>query len=418
MDMPLWTLTMALAWFIWRTKDAVIETIDEYRQNWREWTVVQGDSENLDDLVWALQPVGKISVADLLRHPDIARLPTDELFDPSLFDPARPFFAGSSSPYQRLVNALHLGLHASAISSKSEGQSHQRVPYPLMVSDLRSSLHSIRKKLPPGSDPRYAVKLPRRTNPAEHSDAYFDPRVPHAEVISAEILASRLDYNWHSWTTEYVLGWIAYREIDKFRLLSLPNLGAAASAAAERRLGVRHIHPEAELLNALRQGTLIARPSIEVMHLGYPNPIPGEWWKDRTLSDAPHLRFVKDEVIKLWTADGTTSSSVARDRSTADIASASAATIDSWEPSTKLTVGERKVIIEAKRHWPDCKCLLRAQEVYKKIMKDWDRDQLGVSLGPRTIIRALKKIPAWNAWREANLGRQNRVHPAVDKTLE
>ena len=38
---PLWTIPMALAWFIWRTKDSVIETTDEYRGNWRKWTIVR-----------------------------------------------------------------------------------------------------------------------------------------------------------------------------------------------------------------------------------------------------------------------------------------------------------------------------------------------------------------------------------------
>lgn len=353
---PLWTITMALAWLIWRTKDAVIEATDEYRRNWREWRIVQGDSDNLDDRVWDLKPVAKLSVADLLRHPDIDRLPTDELFDPSMFDPTRPFFAGRSSPYRRFVNALELEqIHAFAIPSKREGQENRRVVYPFLINDLRSSLHSIRKKLPSGSEPHHAVKLVRKPVPPEHSNDYSDPRVSHAEVLEADRRASRLDYEWHSWTTEYVLGWIAYREIDKFRLLSLPNLAAAASADGERRLGVKHIHPDAQLLTALRRGTLIARPSIEIMHLQYPNPIPCDWWQDRTLTDAPHLRFVRQEVISLWAADGSAGSSVEQDGSTAD--SASAATVDPWEPSANLTAGERRVILEAKRHWPDCKCI-------------------------------------------------------------
>ena len=34
-------------------------------------------------------------------------------------------------------------------------------------------------------------------------------------------------------------------------------------------------------------------------------------------------------------------------------------------------VGERRVIVEAKRHWPDCKCLLRAKEIYSEILNNW-----------------------------------------------
>ena len=267
--------------------------------------------------------------------------------------------------------------------SQKQGETHRRVPYPFAIIDLRSSLRSIRKKLPAGIDPQFAVTLPRKSISSEYPNDYYDysdPRVSGAEVILADIQASRLDYKWNSWKTEYVLGWIAYREIDKFRLPSLPNLAAAASDE-ERRLGVKHIHPDAEVLMALRQGRLIARPLFEVMHLGYPNPIPSDWWKDRTLTDAPHLRFVKQDVISLWTADGSAPADVApdiratRDGSTRDFVSA--ATVDPWAPLENLTAGERRVLIEAKRHWPNCRCLLRVEEIYSEIIKNWDKAELG-----------------------------------------
>jgi hypothetical protein len=154
------------------------------------------------------------------------------------------------------------------------------------------------------------------------------------------------------------------------------------------------------------------------MHLGYPNPIPPYWWKERTLTEAPHLRFVRQEVLNLWTADGSASSIVGRDGSTTDIASASAATVDPWEPSTNLTVNETKVIVEAKRHWPDCKCFLRPVEVYEILTDNWDKSRMGDCVHTKTMERALRKIPAWNNRRAVNLGTQNTVHLAVNKTLE
>jgi hypothetical protein len=197
---PLWNLPMALAWFIWRTKDAVIETTDEYRRNWWEWTIVhvKGDSDSFDDLVWDLKPVAKISLADLLRHPDINRLPTDPLFDPSLFDPTRPFFAGHSSPYKRFRNAIDLEqIHASAISSRTGGRKDQRVPFPFLMNSLRSSLDPIRKRRPPEAPTHHAIRRGRGLAVRDYSEDseldYFDIRVPHAEVISADIQASRLD---------------------------------------------------------------------------------------------------------------------------------------------------------------------------------------------------------------------------------
>jgi hypothetical protein len=406
---PLWTIPMALAWFIWRTKDAVIQTTDEYRLKWREWAVVQGDSDNLEDLVWDLGSVAKTSIADLLRHPDINRLPTDNLFDPSMFDPTRPFFAGQSSPYQRFSNAVELGqIQASAISSKS-GRNGRRVPFPFLILRLRSSLNSIRKRRPPEAEAHHAIMRGSRPTLPDYSEDeqldYSDIRVPSHEVISADIRASRLDYKWESWTTEYALGWIAYREIDKFRLLSLSNSGPVAAAAAERRLGVSHILPDEKLLSALREGHLIARPSIEAMHLGDPNPIPPDWWKDRILTDAPHLRFVRHDVTKTWpVSEESTSSEVARDiapgMEAPGTGSASAPVFDPWEPTRKLTLGELKVIHEAKRHWPECKCLLKTQAVYKQINENWDRDKFGDPYNEVTIRRALRLIPAWKAGRK------------------
>jgi hypothetical protein len=138
---------------------------------------------------------------------------------------------------------------------------------------------------------------------------------------------------------------------------------------------------------------------------------PPAWFKDRTLTDAPQ-----------WTADGSASAAVAPDihasqgGSTTDFASA--AIVDPWAPSEYLTAGEHRVIIEAKRHWPDCKCLLRPEEVYSVILKNWDKANLGKPpTGEVTVKRALKKIPAWNAWREANLGKRTRGRRAVDKTF-
>jgi hypothetical protein len=267
-----------------------------------------------------------------------------------------------------------------------------------------------------------AAKRGREPVLPEYSDDgqldYFDIRVPHDEVISADIRASRNDYNWESWTTAYALGWIAYREIDRFRLLSPSNLGTSVSGAAERRLGVKHIHPDVELLSALREGRLSARPSIEAMHLGDPNPIPPDWWKDRTLSDAPHLRFVRDDVTTLWTAQEIASSGVAHDIETSKDASAAdsatAPIVGPWEPSRKLTLGERKVILEAKRHWPECNCLLRTDAVYRKINDNWDRNKLGPPYTEKTIMRALKLIPAWTTWRDR---KRKRGHRAVGNSV-
>jgi hypothetical protein len=345
----------------------------------------------------------------LLRHPDINRLPTDRLFDPSISNLGQPFSVGESSPYRRFLDAIELEqIHASAISSESGGRKSGRGPFPFLSIHLEDSLDWIREKRAPESVAHRSVKRLPATAPSDYFQHdlldYFAIRVPRDEVLSADIRASRLDYKWESWTTEYALGWIAYREIDKFRLLSLSNLGPLATAAAERRLGVRHVHPDAKLLSALREGQLIARPSIEAMHLGHPNLIPPDWWKDRTLPDAPHLRFVRDDVISLWTAEGSASAAVAPDIHASQDASAtdfaSAPILDPWEPSSKLTLGERKVILEAKRHWPECNCLLKTEAVYKTIQENWDREKLGAPYTDVTIKRALKLIPAWNTRRD------------------
>jgi hypothetical protein len=410
MTEPLWTIPMALAWFIWRTKDAVVETMDDYRRNWRKWTIVQGNSSVLRDRFWDLVPVAATSIADLLRHPDINRLPTDRLFDPSISNLGQPFSVGESSPYRRFLDAVELEqIHPSAIASESGGRKTGRGPFPFLSIHLEDSLDWIREKRAPEGAAR--VPMPAPSDYFQHDLLdYFAIRVPRDEVLSADILASRRDFNCESWTTEYTLGWIAYREIDKFRLLSPTNIGTLATEDTERRLGVKHIYPDVELLTMLREGRLLARPSIEIMHLGDPNPIPPDWWKDRNLNDAPHLRFAKDDVTKIWTADGTAATAAVapgihptQDGSITYLTSTE--TVSPWESSENLTAGERRVIIEAKRHWPDCKCLLRPQEVYTVILGNWDTEKLGAAPTEVTIKRALKKILMWNAWREANLGK-------------
>ena len=83
-----------------------------------------------------------------------------------------------------------------------------------------------------------------------------------------------------------------------------------------------------------------------------------------------------------------------------------------------MTVNETKVIVEAKRHWPDCKCFLKTVEVYKILSEKWDKRRMGVCVHTKTMERALRKIPAWNNRLAVNFGTQNTVHLAVNKTLE
>jgi hypothetical protein len=191
---PLWTIPMALAWFIWRTKDPVIETMDDYRRNWRKWTIVQGNSSDLRDRFWDLIPVATASIADLLRHSDINRLPTDRLFDPSISNLGQPFSVGESSPYRRFLEAIELEqIHPSAISSDSEGRKSGRVPFPFLSIHLEDSLDWIReKRAPEGVAPHSAKRLAALT-PSDYFQHdlfdYFAIRVPRDEVLSADILA-------------------------------------------------------------------------------------------------------------------------------------------------------------------------------------------------------------------------------------
>jgi hypothetical protein len=406
-----WTLPMALAWFIWRTPESVVEQAEHYRSSWRRWGTVppKGLPDTLGQHVWDLIPASKPSISELLRHPDLMRLPINFLFDPATWDPFQRMSPAVSSPYRRLLEALQLDqIHATAVSRKGKLKG-QRAPFPHVVELLRSGLFEAREqasviqKLARSETSKDLFDFPMEEHATENFRGFGEILLPREEVLFADRLASAFDYDWVNWTTEHALGWIAYRNVETFRLVSLHRTDSSASEAAERRLDFAYPNPHFLLLVALREGRLVARPSIEVMHLEIPNPVLPEWWTKHSLQDTWPLRFTRSEVISLFSAKvpGTAN----RVEFTADrggmtepdreVGLPQARHIDPWLPSEKLTAAETRVISIARRLWRDCKCHLSWVDIEDKINSAWDANALGAKCGRKTMERALGKIPGW-----------------------
>jgi hypothetical protein len=399
---------MAMAWLIWRSNDAVIEASDAYRAKWMRWDTKPRREETLGDSFWAPVSVGRASLAELIRHPDNRHLPIDRLFDPSQTDLTRAAALSEYSPFYRLSYAAEIAaLNATAESAVNGRRSGTRQPFSFLINYLREQLRrAVRRQANISADGALLDPPISRDVPdfvTSDGIAYFDIRVPKDEVIKADLEASRIEYDWPSWTTEHVLGWIAYRSATTFRLVAPLDRHDSARSLIESRLGFQYPAPDLSLLSALRNGRIRAFHSIEVMHSAPAGPINQRWWNDHTLLDSPHVRFIKSDILEFWAIGDTGVSAtlsvndVSSDRQKVPLLETVTAT-DPWQPSTKLTLGESRVIKVAKALWPECKCALRVYKVYEEIAANWDEQSLGPMGGDqkKTISRALRKIPAWN----------------------
>ena len=80
-------------------------------------------------------------------------------------------------------------------------------------------------------------------------------------VIAADEAASRQEFDAPEWLIEHALGWIAYRNPNRFRLLAREAPSRPPGARATYPLDFVNHNPTFELEAALSSGRLIARPS-------------------------------------------------------------------------------------------------------------------------------------------------------------
>ena len=219
-----WSLPMAMAWLIWRSSDAVVEASDAHRAKWKRWDTVPRREATLGDSFWVPVPVGRASLAELIGHPDNRHLPIDRLFDPSLTDLTRSLALSECSPFDRLCHAAETGaLNAMAEFAGNARRDRTRQPFPFLINYLREQLRQAKRRLPSRLRDGTALYPPISHDAPDFVTSgieYFDIRVPKVEVIAVDLEASRLEYAWSSWTTEHVLGWIAYRSATTFRLIA------------------------------------------------------------------------------------------------------------------------------------------------------------------------------------------------------
>jgi hypothetical protein len=199
-------------------------------------------------------------------------------------------------------------------------------------------------------------------------------------VMAADEAASHRDFDDEEWLVEHVLGWIAYRDRNRFRLLARSAPAAPNFARVTYPLDFSHHDPGAELLSALVAGRLVARPSTEIVELGILDPVPQSWWRDRRLTEAPDLWFQKVDVLRLWPPDE------ANDAAQVKGQNYETAPTDAIDRMPRVQQNVLRVVAEL---WPDRDLPPRNNVRDRAIMDEFKRKEWG-PVSSKTIDRALK----------------------------
>jgi hypothetical protein len=208
-----WTLPMAAAYSIWRSTDAVRDQWIRYRRAWLD----NADPSNQT-------PLTDVSLAKLFKWADLSRfeispyrayVPSskDRLPKSNLHRDRGAHARWRSSPLSRLQTAIETEkINLTGVYLKD----HLRQP--IKPPHLKDQIeYLMRGRTLPGLHelgPLYFV--PEKTG----SPAFSDLRVYRDEVLAADEVASQADFDEPHWTLEHVLGWIAYRNPRRFRLIA------------------------------------------------------------------------------------------------------------------------------------------------------------------------------------------------------
>jgi hypothetical protein len=371
-----WTLPMAAAWFLWRSREAVRDHSDEYRRSWTVWRRIPGPRKS-DDFTCEVQAIGDANLRGIFASPDMLRFPHKRSWDAESPRRRIPTPVGSldCSPRRRLSGALAAGsLMATGVAA---AQSGDRIPLPAEF--IRAYYHYLARGGALSDDDKLNPKfVASRKNPRPRYDRILFDRIA---IIAAEEASSHRDFDDEQWLIEHVLGWIAYRNHNRFRLLARSAPAIRNFARATYPLDFVHHDPAVELLTALISGPLVARPTTETLELGIPDPVPQSWWRDRKLAEAPDLWFQKADVLRLWPPSNEINSTRLRGESYEAI---------STNPSVKMSRLEEKVVDVFEKLWPDGEGPPKVGVRDRAIIDEFKRMAWG-PVSVKTIGRALRK---------------------------
>jgi hypothetical protein len=327
-----WTFAMAAAWFIWRSPLAVRDQWDRFRIS---WLANSGAKQ--------LTPLLEVSLPHLFRSTDLKRFS----IAPTQQRGAEPKTAINRSPTQihspraRFENAITSG-KLNVTGSAVHNLARTSIKSPFLEAHFEYVMQSRN-----GSDPLAKgcyLYAPRFT----------ELHVYRNEVISVDEAYSQAEFDLTIWTTEHVLGWIAYR--DPRRMRPIMRTGPSDTMTSPSNplrtiypFDFKDLDPDATLHSALRNNELDAELAAPPSREGVANPIPAKWWRTHKLTDAPRLSFRRDLVVTLWPPlEARTAANDWRNAQTADqIISAHPRTFDEMTPT-------HQAIINVMRHlWPD-----------------------------------------------------------------
>jgi hypothetical protein len=284
-----WTLPMAAAYSIWRSTEVVRDQWMRYRRAWLD----NADPSNQ-------MPLTDVSLGELFAGADLSRFRIDSY--QAYVSSSKERLPRSNPHRDRTWRSSPLSRLQTAIESEKINltgvylKDHLRQPIKpphlkdqieyLMRGRTFRGLHRL--------GPFYFV--PEKTG----TPAFSELRVYRDEVLAADEVASQADFDEPHWTLEYVLGWIAYRNPRRFRLIAPHDPPLLAEWQMTYTLDFLDQDPDGSLRVALLQGLLDVELDRRFLPKGFPNPISRDWWHNRAMTEVPRIWFRRNQVISLW----------------------------------------------------------------------------------------------------------------------
>ena len=377
-----WTLSMAAAWFIWRSIDAVRDQWLRYRRAWLD----NADPSNQ-------VAITDVSFRNLFGWADLRRFQIRpyRAYGSSSKEPL-PKSNPHCSPRSRFQTALESEkINLTGIYFKD----HLRRP--IKTPHLKDQIEYLmrRRKIsgPRPLGPFYLV--PDKPGTPEFTDLL----VYRDEVLGADEVASQADFDEPHWTLEHVLGWIAHKNPRRFRPIAPFDPALSSEQSAWRMTYTFDFvdqDPEGSLRGAILQGQLDLELDRRLLPKRFPNPIPTDWWRDRAMTKVPRMWFHRDQVINLWP-----SRPIPRVLSVA-IAAAETHAVQApkLRAYSELPKMQEAIINVARDLWKDRKDIPpNAKERDDKILDVYEKRELSKKRPcNRTIRRAFKTTENANEW--------------------
>jgi len=281
-----WTLSMAAAWFIWRSYDAVRHQTAEAREGWKIWESIspskgpsgrhQVKQSFADSLVRNIkyrlvnihQPILRRVFFEATWDRALSRLDDLPWHRPTRNapDPAADF------PFSRFMIALQTGKLLVTNTVGKNGEGVLETPE-FWVDNFR----------------RYSWPITNRP-PFFREEAYS---VSRQAVIDAEAEIARNEFEQPVVGLEQALGWIAYQNTDNFRSLGQSDLIGKQYYNQLYDHDYRNLQADEKLFVTIVEGQLKGYREGAELTLR-------ERMEMKSIWDATGVRFFRNDLIEIW----------------------------------------------------------------------------------------------------------------------